>query len=57
MEQMVRSLMTPCVSVGLGLIYMLNPVRVELNFGVPIAANVSDGVRKGVHVGIGMDFL
>ncbi|CAE6443997.1 unnamed protein product [Rhizoctonia solani] len=57
MEQMARSLTTPSISVGLGFVYMLNPVRVELNFGVPIAASVSDGVRKGIQVGIGMDFL
>ncbi|CAE6451164.1 unnamed protein product [Rhizoctonia solani] len=56
-EQIARSLATPSISVGIGLVYMLNPVRVELNFGVPIAASVSDGVRKGVQVGIGMDFL
>ncbi|CAE6416657.1 hypothetical protein ACGC1H_002242 [Rhizoctonia solani] len=57
MEQMARSLTTPSISVGIGLVYMLNPVRVELNFGVPIAASVSDGVRKGLQLGIGMDFL
>ncbi|KAB5592902.1 Small nuclear ribonucleoprotein hPrp3 [Ceratobasidium theobromae] len=55
--QIVRSLTTPSISAGVGLVYMLNPVRVELNFGVPIAASVSDGVRKGIQVGIGMDFL
>lgn len=56
-EQIMQNLTTPSISVGLGLVYMLNPVRVELNFGMPIAASVSDGVRKGVQVGIGMDFL
>ncbi|CAE6479486.1 unnamed protein product [Rhizoctonia solani] len=55
--QTARSLTTPSISVGVGLVYMLNPVRVELNFGVPIAASVSDGMRKGVQVGVGMDFL
>ncbi|CAE6452987.1 unnamed protein product [Rhizoctonia solani] len=57
LEQMARSLSTPSISAGIGLVYMLNPVRVELNFGVPIAASVSDGIRKGVQFGIGMDFL
>ncbi|QRV82047.1 small nuclear ribonucleoprotein hPrp3 [Ceratobasidium sp. AG-Ba] len=56
-EQTLKSLTTPCVSVGVGLVYMFNPMRVELNFGVPIAANVSDGIRKGLQFGIGMDFL
>ena len=47
----------PSVSAGVGLIYMFDPVRVELNFGVPLAARASDGVRKGVQVGIGLEFL
>ncbi|KAG8770599.1 hypothetical protein FRC12_004168 [Ceratobasidium sp. 428] len=57
LEQTLKSLTTPCISAGVGLVYMFSPLRVELNFGVPIAANVSDGLRKGLQVGIGMDFL
>ena len=34
-----------------------DPVRVEVNFGVPLVASKSDGVRKGFQVGIGLDFL
>ncbi|KAN0129717.1 Surface antigen domain containing protein [Lactarius tabidus] len=51
------ALSKPSVSAGVGLIYMFDPVRVELNFGVPLAARASDGVRKGVQVGIGLEFL
>lgn len=47
----------PSVSTGVGLIYHFDPVRVELNFGVPLAARASDGTRKGVQVGIGLEFL
>lgn len=47
----------PSVSTGVGLIYHFDPVRVELNFGVPLAARASDGMRKGVQIGIGLEFL
>lgn len=47
----------PSVSAGLGLIYRFDPIRVEMNFGVPLAANKSDLARKGLQVGIGFDFL
>lgn len=51
------ALTQPSVSAGVGLIYIFDPVRVELNFGVPLAARASDGTRKGVQVGIGLEFL
>jgi outer membrane protein insertion porin family len=47
----------PSVSTGVGLIYHFDPVRVELNFGVPLTARASDGTRKGVQIGIGLEFL
>lgn len=51
------ALSQPSVSTGVGLIYHFDPVRVEVNFGVPLAARASDGARKGVQVGIGLEFL
>jgi len=51
------ALTQPSVSVGVGLIYLFDPVRVELNFGVPLAARASDGTRKGAQIGIGLEFL
>jgi len=51
------SLSRPSISVGLGLIYRFDPVRVEVNFGVPLVASKSDGSRKGVQVGMGLEFL
>lgn len=51
------ALTQPSVSAGVGLIYLFDPVRVELNFGVPLAARTSDGTRKGAQVGIGLEFL
>ncbi|KAH9922450.1 surface antigen-domain-containing protein [Amylocystis lapponica] len=51
------SISKPSISAGVGLVYKLEPVRVEVNFGVPLVASKSDGVRKGLQVGIGLDFL
>jgi outer membrane protein assembly factor BamA len=51
------ALSQPSISTGVGLIYHFDPVRVEVNFGVPLAARASDGTRKGVQVGIGLEFL
>ena len=45
------------MSAGLGLIYLFDPVRVEMNFGLPIVTSKSDGTRKGVQVGVGLEFL
>ncbi|CDO73898.1 hypothetical protein BN946_scf185016.g55 [Trametes cinnabarina] len=51
------SISKPSISAGVGLVYKLDPIRVEVNFGVPLVASKSDGVRKGFQVGIGVDFL
>lgn len=56
-SSVAAALSKPSVSAGVGLTYMFDPVRVEVNFGVPLAARASDGVRKGVQVGIGLEFL
>ncbi|KAJ7054448.1 surface antigen-domain-containing protein [Mycena amicta] len=47
----------PAVSVGFGLIYNLAPARIELNFGLPVVASKSDGARRGLQFGIGVEFL
>lgn len=47
----------PSISAGVGLIYLFDPIRVELNFGVPLVASKSDGLRKGIQVGMGLEFL
>ena len=47
----------PSIAAGVGLLYKLDPVRVELNFGVPLIASKSDGTRRGFQLGIGLDFL
>ncbi|KZT22770.1 hypothetical protein NEOLEDRAFT_1137574 [Neolentinus lepideus HHB14362 ss-1] len=56
-ENVVSCITKPSVSVGVGLIYRFDPVRVEVNFGVPLVASSSDGYRRGFQVGMGLDFL
>ncbi|KAI9058029.1 hypothetical protein FKP32DRAFT_1582533 [Trametes sanguinea] len=57
MDSVLASISKPSISAGVGLVYKLDPIRVEVNFGVPLVASKSDGVRKGFQVGIGVDFL
>lgn len=47
----------PSVSAGFGVLFQQGPVRLELNFGLPLVARVGDGIRKGLQFGIGIDFL
>ncbi|TKY89245.1 hypothetical protein EX895_001776 [Sporisorium graminicola] len=53
----LTQLAQPSTSVGVGLVYMQGQLRVELNAGVPITARKGDGTRKGLQLGIGIDFL
>ncbi|KAI1798397.1 surface antigen-domain-containing protein [Ganoderma leucocontextum] len=57
LDNVLSSISKPSISAGVGLVYKLDPVRVEVNFGVPLVASKGDGVRKGFQVGIGLDFL
>lgn len=61
-NQLVRStlhtlLTRPSISTGFGLIYRLDPVRVEANVTFPLAAARGEGLRRGVQVGIGLEML
>ena len=47
----------PVVSAGVGLIYKLDPIRLEINFGVPLVASKTDKMRRGFQMGIGLEFL
>lgn len=52
-----ESISRPSISAGLGIVYRFDPLRVEVNFGVPLVASKSDGHRRGLEVGIGVNFL
>lgn len=55
--QRLAELAQPSASAGLGLLFQQGPIRLELNFGLPIMARCGDGLRKGLQFGIGIDFL
>ena len=52
-----RSLAQPSVSAGVGLVYCFDPIRVEVNFAVPLVAARSDGLHRGFQAGVGMEFM
>ncbi|KAF8198623.1 surface antigen-domain-containing protein [Pholiota molesta] len=56
-DTITEALGRPSISAGVGLIYRFDPIRVEVNFGVPLAASGSDGTRRGIQVGMGLEFL
>ncbi|KAF8067576.1 surface antigen-domain-containing protein [Lyophyllum atratum] len=56
-DNLRRTLMSPSISAGVGVIYRFDPVRVEVNFGVPLVTSKSDGSRRGLQVGMGLEFL
>ncbi|KAF9220729.1 hypothetical protein BS17DRAFT_769068 [Gyrodon lividus] len=47
----------PSISAGLGLVYRFDPIRAEVNFGVPLVAAKGETLRRGVQVGIGLEVL
>ena len=56
-DSITQALGRPSISAGVGLIYRFDPIRVEVNFGVLLAAARSDGMRRGVQVGMGLEFM
>lgn len=54
---MASALSKPSVSTGLGIVYRLQGIRVEMNFGLPLAAARAEGARKGFQLGLGVEFL
>ncbi|KAJ6501266.1 surface antigen-domain-containing protein [Mycena vulgaris] len=53
-----RTLLTrPSISAGVGLTYAFDPARIELNFGLPLTASKGEGGRRGLQVGVGIEFL
>ncbi|KDR72490.1 hypothetical protein GALMADRAFT_73815 [Galerina marginata CBS 339.88] len=53
----LASLSRPSISAGVGLIYRFDPVRVEVNFGVPLAASRGERGMRGIQVGLGLEFM
>ena len=52
-----KFLVPPSISAGLGVVYRFEPIRVEVNFAVPLVAARSDGLQRGFQVGVGLEFM
>lgn len=47
----------PSVAAGIGLVYAHDIARFELNFSLPLVARRGEESRKGLQVGVGINFL
>ncbi|KAI1323089.1 outer membrane protein, OMP85 family [Xylariaceae sp. FL0255] len=47
----------PSIAAGVGLVYAHPVARFELNFSLPIVLRKSEEARKGLQVGVGINFL
>jgi outer membrane protein insertion porin family len=56
-DSLLQAVKGPSVAAGVGLVYRFDPVRVEINFGVPLVAYKSDECQRGFQVGVGLEFL
>ncbi|PVG00819.1 hypothetical protein CPB86DRAFT_728922, partial [Serendipita vermifera] len=54
-ESLWPAVLNPSISMGLGLIYRFDPVRLELNFGMPLVAYKTDGFQRGFQIGFGLE--
>ncbi|KAF7728831.1 hypothetical protein EC973_005457 [Apophysomyces ossiformis] len=57
-EKALQSLtQSPSVAVGFGLIFRHSIARIELNYCVPLTAARGDQIKRGLQLGIGLNFL
>ncbi|KAI1821449.1 outer membrane protein, OMP85 family [Xylaria intraflava] len=47
----------PSISAGVGLVYTHSIARFELNFSLPLVTRMGEESRKGLQVGVGINFL
>ncbi|KAG0175437.1 hypothetical protein DFQ28_000036 [Apophysomyces sp. BC1034] len=57
-QDTIQSLIqSPSVAVGFGLIFRHSIARIELNYCVPLTAARGDQIKRGLQLGIGLNFL
>ncbi|WVQ97995.1 hypothetical protein IAU59_005115 [Kwoniella sp. CBS 9459] len=47
----------PNLSCGVGLMYRLEPIRIEINFSMPLIGRKGERTARGLGVGVGIEFL
>jgi len=56
-DNLVTMYRNPNISVGLGLMYRLDPIRIEVNFSMPLVGRKGERMARGFGVGVGIEFL
>ncbi|WWC86982.1 uncharacterized protein L201_001863 [Kwoniella dendrophila CBS 6074] len=56
-DNLTKLYSSPNLSVGLGLMYRLEPIRIELNFSMPLIGRKGERTSRGLGVGVGIEFL
>ncbi|WRT64839.1 uncharacterized protein IL334_001775 [Kwoniella shivajii] len=56
-DNMTKLYNSPNLSVGLGLMYRLEPIRIEVNFSMPLIGRKGERTSRGLGVGVGIEFL
>ena len=46
----------PRISVGLGLVGVIGPIRIEANYTAPLRYTLGDQIAGGIQLGIGTEF-
>ncbi|WWC59344.1 uncharacterized protein I303_101896 [Kwoniella dejecticola CBS 10117] len=56
-DNLTKLYRSPNLSVGVGLMYRLEPIRIELNFSMPLIGRKGEKTSRGLGVGVGIEFL
>lgn len=56
-DNVAKMVSMPSVSAGVGLMYRFDPLRIELNFSMPLVARRGERLARGFSIGVGIDFL
>ncbi|WVR04592.1 hypothetical protein IAU60_001600 [Kwoniella sp. DSM 27419] len=56
-DNMTKLYRSPNLSVGVGLMYRLEPIRIEVNFSMPLVGRKGERTARGLGVGVGIEFL
>ena len=51
------TLFRPSVSVGVGIAARFTSFKLEINYGLPLIAHLSDALKPGLQFGLGMEFM
>ncbi|WVF69952.1 hypothetical protein IAT40_004737 [Kwoniella sp. CBS 6097] len=56
-ENITKLYTQPNLSFGVGLMYRLEPIRIEVNFSMPLIGRKGERTARGLGVGVGIEFL